>query len=193
MSAIASAIGRGAARVGDAAAATYPGPVFIVLLLLIAVPVLEIAVFVQVASAIGVLDTLGILVLFSVGGLVLVRHEGLGTMARMRAELDAGRVPAGQLADGFWLCLAGLLLIIPGFVTDIAGLLLLLPPVRSLAKWGVARRFGQGSGTTVIRVEGTRVDGSWNESTWSTGAGHGGNWIEADGSERRDEPPELLP
>ena len=157
---------------------------FVVLLLLIVIPALEIAVFVQVAGAIGVLDTLGVLVLFSVGGLLLVRHEGLGTMARMRAELDAGRVPAGQLADGFWLCIAGLLLIIPGFVTDVAGLLLLLPPVRSLAKRGVVRRFGRGGGAAVIRVEGTRVDGAW---------------IDAEGREhreqraRRDEPPELLP
>lgn len=167
-----------------------------VLLLLIVVPVLEIAVFVQVANAIGVLDTLGVLLLCSIGGLFLVRHQGMGTMARMRAELDAGQVPTGQLADGFWLFVAGLLLLIPGFVTDACGLLLLLPPVRGLAKRWVARRFGRGTSTAVIRVEGTRVDG------WTTGPstpGGQGDWIDAAGSERpgggggRDDPPELLP
>jgi UPF0716 protein FxsA len=173
--------------------------VFVILLLLIVVPVLEIAVFVQVADAIGVLDTLGVLLLCSIGGLLLVRRQGMGTMARMRAELDAGRVPTGPLADGFWLFVAGLLLLVPGFVTDAAGLLLLLPPVRGLAKRWVARRFGRGGGTAVIRVEGTRVDG------WPSGpsaSGGRGDWIDAAGSEdpddaggrgERGDPPELLP
>jgi UPF0716 protein FxsA len=164
--------------------------VFLILLLLLVVPVLEIMVFVQVAGAIGVLDALGVLVLFSVGGLFLVRHEGMGTMARMRAELDAGRVPTGQLADGFWLFLAGVLLIIPGFVTDFAGLLLLLPPVRGLAKRWFGRRFGRGDGVSVIRVEGIRTDG------WTNGPANGpagpsgrGDWIDAAGEEHRDDPP----
>lgn len=159
---------------------------FLVLLLLIAIPVLEIAVFVQVADAIGVLDTLGVLVLFSVGGLFLVRHEGMGTMARARAELDAGRVPTGQLAHGFWLFLAGALLVIPGFVTDIAGLLLLLPPVRKLASWGVARRFGRSTSTTMIHVESTRADNTRSGDPWIDAEGH-------DHPGRNDDPPELLP
>ena len=113
---------------------------FLVLLLLVVIPVVEIAVFFQVASMIGVLDTLGVLLLFSVGGLLLVRHEGMGTMAKMRAELDEGRVPGSHLADGFWLLVAGLLLLVPGFVTDFAGVLLLLPPVRWCADRVAARR-----------------------------------------------------
>ena len=94
---------------------------FLFLLLLVVVPVVEIAVFFQVASMIGVLDTLGVLLLFSIGGLLLVRHEGMGTMAKRRAELNEGRVPGSHLADGFWLLVAGLLLLVPGFVTDFAG------------------------------------------------------------------------
>jgi UPF0716 protein FxsA len=173
---------------------------FLVLLLLVVIPVVEIAVFFQVASMIGVLDTLGVLLLFSIGGLLLVRHEGMGTMAKMRAELNEGRVPGSHLADGFWLLVAGLLLLVPGFVTAFAGLLLLLPPVRGLAKRATARRFGRSTGTSVIRVEGTRTDG-WRVDEWGPDGWHAAGSSDAidtegrdhpEGRERRD-PPELLP
>lgn len=176
---------------------------FLVLLLLVVIPVVEIAVFFQVASMIGVLDTLGVLLLFSIGGLLLVRHEGMGTMAKMRAELDEGRVPGSHLADGFWLLVAGLLLLVPGFVTDFAGVLLLLPPVRGLAKRATARRFGRSTGTSVIRVEGTRTDGQdgWQVDEWGPDGWHTagtGDAIDAEGHDHpegreRREPPELLP
>ena len=180
------------------------------LLLLVVVPIVEIAVFFQVASMIGVLDTLGVLLLFSIGGLLLVRHEGMGTMAKMRAELNEGRVPGSHLADGFWLLVAGLLLLVPGFVTDIAGLLLLLPPVRGVAKRSTARRFGRSPDTSIIRVQGTRVDESGPDGWQSPGQAGGraggqfprsGDVIDAEGHdhteqperpERRD-PPELSP
>jgi UPF0716 protein FxsA len=175
----------------------------LVLLLLVLVPVVEIAVFFQVASMIGVLDALGVLLVFSIGGLLLVRHEGMGTMAKMRAELNEGRVPTAQLADGFWLLVAGLLLLVPGFVTDIAGLLLLLPPVRWLAKRWSGRRFGSSPSASVIRVQGTRQDGwqvdEWGPGGWQSpgsaggsGGARGGEVIEAEGHEHED-PPELLP
>ena len=165
---------------------------FLVLLLLVLIPVVEIAVFFQVASMIGVLDTLGVLLLFSIGGLLLVRHEGMGTMAKMRAELNEGRVPGSHLADGFWLLVAGLLLLVPGFVTDFAGLLLLLPPVRWVAKRWTARRFGRSSGTSVIRVQGSRVD-EWGPDGWH--AAGTGDAIDTEGHDRGDrhDPPELLP
>jgi UPF0716 protein FxsA len=173
---------------------------FLFLLLLVVIPVVEIAVFFQVASMIGVLDTLGVLLLFSIGGLLLVRHEGMGTMAKMRAELNEGRVPGSHLADGFWLLVAGLLLLVPGFVTDFAGLLLLLPPVRGLAKRGTARRLGRSTGTSVIRVQGTSVD-EWGPDGWQPPGQAGGpprapgdviDTAGHDHTDRRD-PPELLP
>jgi UPF0716 protein FxsA len=132
--------------------------VFLLLLLLVVVPLVEIAVFFQVAAWIGVLDTIGVLLLFSVGGLLLVRHQGMGTLAKMRAELSAGRVPTAHLVDGFLLLVAGLLLLIPGFVTDFMGLLLLLPPVRSLVKWYFGRRWNVQGASSVVRVQSHRVD-----------------------------------
>jgi UPF0716 protein FxsA len=64
---------------------------------------------------------------------MLLRIQGFGVMSRVRKELDAGQDPSRQLAHGAMILLAGVLLLIPGFVTDIVGLLLFLPPVRDLA------------------------------------------------------------
>ena len=103
-------------------------PLFLLLL-----PLLEIAGFVIVGREIGALATVGLVILSSVAGSLLLRHQGFGVMARVRAEMDAGHDPSRQLAHGAMIVLAAILLIIPGFITDILAILLLLPPVRDFA------------------------------------------------------------
>jgi UPF0716 protein FxsA len=115
--------------------------VFVVLLLLVLWPLVEIAVFLQVVSWIGVVDTLAIMVAISLCGAWVVKRQGVGTLARMRAELDDGRVPTGPMTDGGLLAAAGFLLLVPGFVTDVFGLALLVPPVRAGVRRGLAHRF----------------------------------------------------
>lgn len=100
---------------------------------LFALPFLEIAGFVIVGREIGVLSTLGLIVASGILGAVLLRVQGFGVMTRVRRELDAGGDPSRELAHGAMVLLAGVLLLIPGFVTDIIGLLLFLPPVRDVA------------------------------------------------------------
>jgi len=102
-------------------------------LFVLALPLLEIAGFVIVGRQIGALATVGLVLASSVAGALLLRHQGLGVMKRVRAEMDAGHDPSRQLAHGVMIVLAAILLIIPGFITDIFGLLLFLPPVRDLA------------------------------------------------------------
>ena len=102
-------------------------------LFLLALPFLEIAGFVIVGSQVGVLYTLALVIASGVLGAVLLRVQGFGIMARIRTEFDAGRDPSRELANGVMILLAGVLLLIPGFVTDIIGLLLFLPPVRDIA------------------------------------------------------------
>lgn len=102
-------------------------------LFLLALPLLEIAGFVVVGRQVGALATVGLVLTSSIAGSLLLRHQGFGVMARVRAEMDAGRDPSSQLAHGAMIVLAAILLIIPGFVTDIFAILLLLPPVRDLA------------------------------------------------------------
>lgn len=102
-------------------------------LFILALPFIEIAGFVIVGSQIGVLATLALVIAAAVLGALLLRVQGFGVMARVRKELDAGQDPSRELANGAMILVAGILLLIPGFFTDIIGLLLFAPPVRALA------------------------------------------------------------
>lgn len=108
-------------------------------LLLLLLVLGEIAVFIQVGEAIGVLATLGLTLFGMVAGVLLLRWHGVNTVIRVREEMEAGRTPARPLAHGAVLALAALLLVLPGFLTDLAGVLLFLPPVRE-ALWRALRR-----------------------------------------------------
>jgi UPF0716 protein FxsA len=109
--------------------------------LLIAVPIIELYVFVQVAGWIGFWSALGLLILVSLGGLWLVKLAGLSALRRAQVQVANRQVPAASVADGLALLLAGLLLLFPGFVTAVAGLLLLLPPVRAGVRSLLTRRW----------------------------------------------------
>ena len=111
----------------------------VVLALLIVVPIVEIAVAIQVAHHVGVANTIGLLLLFSLVGAWLAKQAGFGVMARMREQVERGVLPGNELIDGVLVFVAGVLLLIPGFVTGVIGLVLLLPPVRAGVR-GVVKR-----------------------------------------------------
>ena len=114
-------------------------PIGLILFLgLLAIPVLEISVFILVGSEIGVLPTIGLVFLTAVIGSLLLRHQGLSILGRVRAETDAGRVPGAELGPGAMILVAGILLLTPGFVTDTIGFLLFIPPVRETI-WNTIR------------------------------------------------------
>ncbi|MDR3073584.1 MAG: FxsA family protein [Deltaproteobacteria bacterium] len=98
--------------------------------LILLFPALELWLLVLAGSRIGVLATLGLVVLSMAAGFVLLRLCGVHVAQSMRAELAAGRIPANPLLDAFCLMAAGWLLIVPGFISDIFALLLLVPAAR---------------------------------------------------------------
>ena len=100
------------------------------LLLFIGLPLIEIYFLIQVGGEIGALPTIGLSVLTAVIGTALVRHQGFGVLARVRALTDRGEVPALEMLDGALILVAGLFLLLPGFLTDAAGFLLLVPLIR---------------------------------------------------------------
>jgi UPF0716 protein FxsA len=108
--------------------------------LAIVVGLVEITVLIQVGQWLGALNTIGLLLLVSVLGAWLVKRQGIGVMARIRQQRMAGQLPAAEVFDGALIVLAGLLFLIPGFVTDAFGLLLLFPPVRGGVRRYVSRR-----------------------------------------------------
>jgi UPF0716 protein FxsA len=108
------------------------------LLIFLTIPIIEIALFIQVGGWIGLWPTLGLVVLTAVAGAALMRTQGLRALDRLRAAFEGGRDPTGPIADGAMILVGGMLLLTPGFFTDTLGLLLLLPPVRA----AIYRRFG---------------------------------------------------
>ena len=106
----------------------------------IVVPFAEIYVLLQVGHAIGVANTLALLILVSIVGAWLAKREGLGVIRRMQRSIDAGRVPGTELVDGFLILLAAALMLTPGFLTDIVAIFLLLPPVRVVVRRELRRR-----------------------------------------------------
>ena len=114
--------------------------------LFLAVPIAELYVLIQVGQWIGVLDTLGLLILVSIVGAWLAKREGLGVLRRIQTAMNAGRVPGNELIDGFLILLAAALMLTPGFLTDVLAISLLLPPVRAgvrrILRRRLARRIG---------------------------------------------------
>jgi UPF0716 protein FxsA len=116
---------------------------FVILLAFIAIPLIEIAVFIQVGDVIGLWWTLAVVIATALGGTYMLR--------RAQANMAEGRMPLREVFDGLCLLIAGALLLTPGFVTDLAGALLLLPPIRMILGQTVARHIvasGQFQGQT---------------------------------------------
>lgn len=99
-------------------------------LLFIAVPLAEIAVFIKVGEVIGLLWTIFLVILTAVVGVALLKRQGLATLSRAQAALDAGRLPVDSVLDGVCLLIAGAFLLTPGLITDTAGFLLMVPAFR---------------------------------------------------------------
>ncbi|MGH2774272.1 MAG: FxsA family protein [Actinomycetota bacterium] len=103
-------------------------------ILLLAIPIAELYVIVQVGDLIGLPLTLLLLIGVSVLGTVLLKREGSATYFKARDVLARGGVPSKELTDGFLILLGGALLLTPGFLTDIVGLVLILPFTRAPLK-----------------------------------------------------------
>lgn len=103
----------------------------ILLFLFIAVPVIEIALFIQVGGVLGVWPTIALVLLTAIVGASLVRSQGLQTLLTVQQRLAQGQLPAQQILEGVMLAVAGVLLLTPGFFTDILGMLVLLPAPRA--------------------------------------------------------------
>ncbi len=97
---------------------------------MIVVPILEIAVFILVGRLIGLWPTLAGILLTALIGSAIIRHQGVGIIAKARQMINAGEAPVGAMLEGLALLIAGALLVTPGFVTDTLGFLLLIPTLR---------------------------------------------------------------
>lgn len=111
----------------------------IVLAAFIIVPLIEIGLFALLGQIFGALPTLLGVVVTAIAGALLIRWQGLAVLRELQKTVAEGRVPTRQVGDAMLIGLGGLLLLLPGYFTDLLGLFLFIPPVRSLI-WALAAR-----------------------------------------------------
>lgn len=164
----------------------------------VVVPILELAVIIQVGQVAGVVPTIVALIAVSLIGAALVRREGLRAWNRVGETLRAGRMPAQEVVDGALVLAGGALMLTPGFLTDAVGLLLVIPVTRALANRLVRTRVrsiflpGRASSKSGSRSRADRGTG-WQRGPTGSGGGHGDDVVDVDvvGIERngREQPP----
>ena len=102
------------------------------LLLIIGIPIVEIYLFIKIGSEIGAFNTISLIFLTAFLGIIYARYEGFNTLKSGMTQLVKNEMPIYEIISGAALTFAALLLILPGFATDIIGLLIVFPPTRKL-------------------------------------------------------------
>jgi len=123
----------------------------ILFVLFVVAPIIELYVLIKVGGSIGVLNTIGLLILVAMIGSWVIKREGLRVWNRFATTVQSGQTPTREIADGVCVLVAGLLMIVPGFVSDVLALVLLFPPTRAVARgWLLRRRRLGGLGRTRV-------------------------------------------
>ena len=133
---------------------------FRLLLLFVALPTVELGLLIEIGSRIGTGATLALIAVTGIVGAALARRQGLGVLRVLQTETAAGRLPAGSLADGVIILVAGALLVTPGVLTDAFGFLCLVPAFRRVVKRALLRRLERAAqeGQVEVRVY---TDDAW--------------------------------
>ena len=104
------------------------------------IPVSEIYILIAIGGQIGILPSIGLVILTGIVGASLARSQGLQTLGRIRDSFQQGVVPGEELLNALLIAVAGVVLLTPGFLTDAAGLFLLIPATRTLCREWLKRR-----------------------------------------------------
>ena len=104
------------------------------------IPVSEIYILIAIGGQIGILPSIGLVILTGIIGASLARSQGLQTLGRIRDSFQQGVVPGEELLNALLIAIAGIVLLTPGFLTDAAGLFLLIPATRTLCRGWLKRR-----------------------------------------------------
>ena len=104
------------------------------------IPVSEIYILIAIGGQIGILPSIGLVILTGIIGASLARSQGLQTLGRIRDSFQQGVVPGEELLNALLIAIAGIVLLTPGFLTDAAGLFLLIPATRTLCREWLKRR-----------------------------------------------------
>ena len=113
------------------------------LMLIIGIPLIEIYLFIKIGSAIGAFNTIALIIITALTGIIYARHEGFNTLKSGFSQLARDEVPIYEIISGAALTFAALLLIIPGFLTDIIGFLLIIPITRKIIVKNISTKFNK--------------------------------------------------
>ena len=122
-----------------------------------AMPIVEIALLLEVGDSIGGWNTVAVVIITAFIGASLVKQQGLQTFVTAQQKLQTGNIPSQEMAEGLLLLIAGVLLVTPGFVTDGIGLLFSMPITRPL----LAKQLGQQI-LSKVKIHGQFTAGSWD-------------------------------
>ncbi|MEA3303931.1 MAG: FxsA family protein, partial [Pseudomonadota bacterium] len=125
-------------------------PLLLLLAIFVLIPATELYVLIEVGSEIGALSTIWLVILTALVGGWMVRQQGLAVMFRVREQLERGEPPAIEMMEGVLLLLIGILLLLPGFITDTLGFLLLIPPLR---RWLILNWLKRRGNITPVNVD----------------------------------------
>ena len=105
------------------------------------IPVLEIYLLIKIGHYLGAFNTVVVVIVTGLLGASLARHEGIRTMIRVRESMNRGELPAEEMLDAVLIFIAGIVLLTPGFITDLAGIAILIPNARSWLKRRMRTKF----------------------------------------------------
>ena len=111
------------------------------LLAIILIPILEIYLFIKIGSQIGAFNTISLIFITAIVGIIYARFEGLNTLKSGLTQLVTNKLPAYEIISGAAIAFAALLLIIPGFATDLIGFLIIFPLTRKLIFGSLSKKF----------------------------------------------------
>ncbi len=113
------------------------------LLLIISIPILEIYLFIKIGSQIGALTTISFIFLTAFVGILYARYEGFNTLKSGMSQMIKNELPIYEIISGAALTFAALLLIFPGFATDLLGFLIIFPPTRKIIFKNVSKNYSK--------------------------------------------------
>ena len=112
-----------------------------VLLLLIGIPLLEIYLFIEIGSQIGPFNTISLILITAFVGVIYARYEGFNTLKAGMSQLIKNEIPIYEILSGAALAFAAMLLILPGFATDIIGFLIIFPITRKIIFKNISKKY----------------------------------------------------
>lgn len=125
---------------------------FKLFLIFAVIPVIELALLIKIGSVIGTLNTIIIVILTAVAGAYMVKLEGIAVMYRIQENMQQGTFPAEELINGMMILMAGVLLLTPGFFTDVVGFLMVFPVSRGVIKRIAGRYIKKRMSSTDVQI-----------------------------------------